>query len=238
MNVRIKFSKSGSAKFVGHLDMMRYFQKAMRRAGIDIKYSEGFSPHQILSFAAPLGVGVTSEGEYIDIEVGSLVSSQAAIDALNSVMAENISVLQYRLLPDNVKNAMASVAGAKYKVSYKKQPADGISLESILKYKKEWFDDADSINVIKKTKKNETEIDLKPLIFEWDMTAENDAPCFLLTLSSGSAANIKPEFMLENFYKACGFDYNPLDFQIHRIDTLTLENDTLISLGDIGKDID
>ena len=43
-------------KFIGHLDMMRYFQKAVRRAKIDIRYSEGYSPHQIMSFAAPLGV--------------------------------------------------------------------------------------------------------------------------------------------------------------------------------------
>jgi len=72
MKLRIKFSKQGPVKFVGHLDVMRYFQKAMRRAGIDIKYSEGFSPHQIMSFAAPLGVGLTSNGEYMDIEVNSL----------------------------------------------------------------------------------------------------------------------------------------------------------------------
>lgn len=71
MRIRIKFKKYGAMKFIGHLDMMRYFQKAMRRAEIDICYSEGFSPHQIMSFAAPLGVGITSDGEYLDIEVNS-----------------------------------------------------------------------------------------------------------------------------------------------------------------------
>lgn len=59
MKIRIKFSKQGAMKFIGHLDTMRYFQKAMRRADVDIRYSEGFSPHQIMSFAAPLGVGLT-----------------------------------------------------------------------------------------------------------------------------------------------------------------------------------
>lgn len=49
-------------KFIGHLDSMRYFQKAMRRANVDIRYSEGFSPHQIMSFAAPLGVGLQEAG--------------------------------------------------------------------------------------------------------------------------------------------------------------------------------
>ena len=71
MKIRIKFSKQGHMKFIGHLDTMRYFQKVMRRANVDICYSEGFSPHQKMSFAAPLGVGIVSNGEYFDIEVNS-----------------------------------------------------------------------------------------------------------------------------------------------------------------------
>ena len=75
MKVRIKFAKSGAMRFIGHLDVMRFFQKAIRRAGIDVAYSEGFSPHQIMSFAAPLGVGLCSNGEYMDIEVKSHAGS-------------------------------------------------------------------------------------------------------------------------------------------------------------------
>ena len=81
MNIRIKFQKYGVMKFVGHLDMMRYFQKAIRRAGIDIAYSEGYSPHQIMSFAAPLGLGVTSDGEYFDIAVKSSKSSRESLES-------------------------------------------------------------------------------------------------------------------------------------------------------------
>ena len=62
LKIRIKFAKEGTMKFIGHLDIMRYFQKVMRRADVDIRYSEGFSPHQIMSFAAPLGVGLESRG--------------------------------------------------------------------------------------------------------------------------------------------------------------------------------
>ena len=69
MKVRIEFSKTGSMKFIGHLDVMRYFQKAIRRSGIDVSYSQGFNPHQLISFAAPLGVGLTSDGEYMDMQV-------------------------------------------------------------------------------------------------------------------------------------------------------------------------
>ena len=62
MKVRIKFSKEGPVKFVGHLDTMRYFQKAIRRANLPVAFSGGYSPHMIMSFAAPLGVGTESLG--------------------------------------------------------------------------------------------------------------------------------------------------------------------------------
>ena len=69
MKVRIKFAKTGHMKFVGHLDTMRYFQKAIRRAELPVAFSGGYSPHMIMSFAAPLGVGTTSLGEYFDMEL-------------------------------------------------------------------------------------------------------------------------------------------------------------------------
>ena len=57
MKLRIKFKKYGAVRFIGHLDVMRFFQKAIRRAQIDVVYTAGFSPHQVMTFAAPLGVG-------------------------------------------------------------------------------------------------------------------------------------------------------------------------------------
>ncbi len=114
MKIRIKFAKYGTMKFIGHLDMMRFFQKAIRRADIDIKYSEGFSPHQIMSFAAPLGLGLESYGEYMDIEVRSMTSTEDMKRALGQVMVEGVEVLSVTVLPEQVRNAMASVAAASY----------------------------------------------------------------------------------------------------------------------------
>lgn len=113
MKIRIKFAKYGAMKFIGHLDTMRFFQKAIRRADIDVKYSEGFSPHQIMSFAAPLGVGIESYGEYMDIEVLSITSAEKIKQALSQVMVEGVEILDVSVLPDQAKNAMASVAAAK-----------------------------------------------------------------------------------------------------------------------------
>ena len=87
MRMMVVFEKGPELRFIGHLDLMRFFQKAVRRANIDICYSEGFSPHQIMSFAAPLGVGVTSDGEYFDIEVNSTMSTEEAIKAERTAAA-------------------------------------------------------------------------------------------------------------------------------------------------------
>ena len=64
MMVRVKFAKYGPLRFTGHLDVLRFFQKAIRRAGLDVVYTHGFNPHQVMSFAAPLGVGLSLRNRY------------------------------------------------------------------------------------------------------------------------------------------------------------------------------
>ena len=83
MKARIKFRKYGSLRFIGHLDVMRFFQKVMRRADIPIAFSGGYSPHMIMSFANPLGIGLTSDGEYFDIELTEAVNSADAVRRMN-----------------------------------------------------------------------------------------------------------------------------------------------------------
>ena len=86
----------------------------MRRADAETRYSEGFSPHQIMSFAAPLGVGLTGSGEYLDIEVLSTDSSKEMVRRLNDVMVEDMEILSYKRLPDDAANAMSLVAACDY----------------------------------------------------------------------------------------------------------------------------
>ena len=167
MRVRIKFSKHGVMKFIGHLDIMRYFQKAIRRGEIDIAYSGGFSPHQIMSFAAPLGVGYYSNGEYLDIEVNSHQGRQDMLDRLNRVMVEGIRVLNVAALPDDAGNAMASVAAAGYTIQWKEGYAPLTDLEK----KVNAFLHQDTILVTRQTKKSELSLDLKPGIYELKATA-------------------------------------------------------------------
>lgn len=212
MKIRIKFTKTGPIRYIGHLDVMRYFQKLNRRADIDVKYSAGFSPHQIMSFAAPLGVGLESYGEYVDIEVNSTQSSKAAIAALNAASVDGITVTGYVRLDDNVANAMSCVAAADYKVKIKdnyKPMIDNIN-EAF-----ENFLNQPTIIVEKATKKSVMEVDLRPLIFDAYIDDNGD---FFMKLSTGSAQNLKPELVMDAFYKYLGEEMSEYALNITRLE--------------------
>ena len=120
MKVRIKFSKEGPVKFVGHLDTMRYFQKAIRRANLPVAFSGGYSPHMIMSFAAPLGVGTESLGEYFDLELAETVPTSEITRRLDAVMVEGVHVLSTRQVEDGkAGKAMSLVAAADYYVEFR-----------------------------------------------------------------------------------------------------------------------
>ena len=208
MKIRIKFKKYGSMKFICHLDVMRYFQKVMRRAGVDICYSGGFSPHQVMSFASPLGVGVTSEGEYVDIEVHSSESSAVMVKRLNEVMTEGFEAVSWKLLPDEAKTAMSQVAAADYTVSFRPgyEPA-GESAGEFYRRAAALFD-APQVLAEKQTKKGTVQVDLKPLVYEIAVregaSQGQEGPVLFMKVSAGSAANVKPGQVLDAFYQSMG----------------------------------
>lgn len=238
MKIRVKFKKWGCMKFIGHLDMMRYFQKAVRRADIDIRYSEGYSAHQIMSFAAPLGVGITSDGEYFDIDVNTTESTEKSIAALNAQMVDGVEVTGYVLLPDDAKTAMSLVAAADYVLSFKEGYESPYIIEQWKEAINKHFFEEPSFVVMKKTKKSEREVDIKPLVYKLAVIENNEKPEFFMQVSTGSIDNIKPEFVLHAIYEKCGLDYNPLAIQIHRQEVYARKDDgTLICLLDMGEEI-
>ena len=239
MKIRIKFRKWGVMKFIGHLDMMRYFQKVMRRADVDIRYSEGFSPHQIMSFAAPLGVGITSDGEYLDIEVHSTKSSSEMIADLNATMVDGVDIVGYVALPDNAKPAMSIVATADYVLSYKEGYEIPFTVEEWKNHVNELFTNQNTFTIIKKTKKSEREVDLKPLVYAFDVFEEDGKPVFYINVSTGSVDNIKPELLLASMYEKLGLEYNESAIAIHRKDVYAFDETSkkYVSLLDLGEEI-
>lgn len=228
MRLRIKFTKNGCLKFIGHLDVMRYFQKAMRRAKIDIAYSAGFSPHQIMSFAAPLGVGMTSDGEYFDMEANSVTSAEDIKTRLNAVMAEGIVVTDVRLLPEGAKNAMASVSAAGYTVRIRAGHDQDVPLaEAVAR-----FHSSEHVPYVKQTQKSELTLDLKEGVHA--LSVEKDTVS--MVIDTGSSSNLKPAMIMETLYSYYGKQPEDFDFVIHRNETYgRAEDGSFVPLSEAGE---
>ncbi|VYS90807.1 DUF2344 domain-containing protein [Blautia glucerasea] len=210
LKVRIKFTKTGAMKFVGHLDTMRYFQKAVRRAELPAAFSGGYSPHMIMSFAAPLGVGTTSLGEYFDIELTETVPTKEIEKRLNAVMAEGITVSSARKVEDGkASTAMALVAAADYLVafrpgrepvcpSWREQLSDFLAQKELL--------------VTKKTKRSEKTVDIRPYIYRMELLEDG----IFMQLASASSNYTKPELVMDTFLHFLGEEAQPFAYMIER----------------------
>lgn len=265
MKVRIKFKKYGPLRFIGHLDVMRFFQKAIRRAGIDVTYTMGFSPHQVMSFAAPLGVGLFSNGEYMDIQVNSLpaprdgmTSCQVLVEQLNNASVKGLDVISARILPEDAGNAMASVAAASYTVRFRegREPAllkrsmsdnhleptisgrNGEGADNVINTVLAAFLEKENILITKETKRGSREVDLRPGIFE--LTWEGQA--FHMLVDASSAGNIKPAQVIEALFRENGEALPENALLITREDVFTLAKEhgegthKFLSLGKIGSE--
>lgn len=252
MKIRVKFSKTGRTRFIGHLDILRYFQKTIARSGIPAVYTKGYSPHMILSFASPLGVGDTSMGEYFDLEtaycdpfaqpediqylkdigveedsLSEAVSSDEIVKLLNAVSAEGIRVLSARRLPEGrAGNAMASVCAADYILSFRDGFLGDVELDAL------WpaFLSQESIPVEKETKSGKHTVDIRPMILESSLNPLLGG--IYIKCLTGSAANLKPELAVEAFCRWLQKDYDEYGVSICRLDLYDSEGK---SLGEAGK---
>jgi radical SAM-linked protein len=256
MRVRVKYSKQGLMKFIGHLDMMRYFQKALRRAGIDVVYTEGLSPHMSMSFALPLGVGMTSDSEYVDVDLVRDLPGSEIVRRLNISAPEGIHFTDARRIQTGkAHKGMTLAARADYTLRLKRPVravscASGILMEDTwtISWKQEFLDwlKQPQILVMKKGKKTEKEIDIRPLIYEAYFTGpdaaqgeESQGGDLHLGLGAGLDRNIRPELVMQAFAEQTGRTYDPFLFEINRDEVYADKgNDAahdFISLIDLGE---
>ena len=229
MKARIKWSKTGVLRFIGHLDVQRYFHKVMMRAQLPVSFSKGMSPHQMMSFAAPLGIGMTSEGEYVDVMFDETLPGKEMIARLNAVMNEGIQILDLKEIDEKEKNCMAVTAAADYLVTFRK---GYYYTEAFLK-RTEPFYFQETIPILKKTKRSEKEVDISPLILEIREQGEG----IFMKLVTGSSDNLKPQLVMEAFCNYLGYDYNPMGFQYHRLETYLEQDGKLLPLGAVGREV-
>ena len=237
MKARIKFRKSDTLRFIGHLDVMRFFQKVMRRAGIPIAFTGGYSPHMIMSFASPLGIGLSSNGEYLDIELKEPIDSMEAVRRMNEVSVDGIEILSLKQIPDSRKmTGMAILAGADYLIT-----PDAALWNNERKESFRQFMEQEEIRVVKQTKRSEREVDIKPMIYRWEFCGDG----ITVQTAAGSSENLKPDLIMDAFAscfeKHTGEPSSALPCQYKRLEMYadTGENGVrnLVPLDALGEEI-
>ncbi len=245
MRVRIRFAKFGRLRFLGHLDVMRYMQKAFRRSPLKLSFSEGYHPHPIMSFAQPLSLSLTSDGEYFDVEFDERYEAEYIYEELQATMCEDIAITKVAILPDYIPHqkkvtGMSLIAGATYVLELREGVDEDFSaaLERLVA--------TEHFPLMKKTKKGERECDVRAGIhgiwrYDEKLTCLFDDGAFelneaiaeegsrhsmhnpgafriVVALDAGSENNISTELFIEALCKAGDISYRPLLFYVHRMD--------------------
>lgn len=260
MRARIRFSKFGSMKYLGHLDVMRYFQKVIRRTDLDVCYSEGFHPHQIMSFAQPLSVSLTSDGEYFDVEFRSEHSEAEILEKLSAAMGDEFALSRVTRLNDYVKHtkkvtSMSLIHAAAYYIEAK--PSVPVSAEHVRR-----LAEAETFPVLRKTKSSEREYDLmtgiheiwrledgkpvclrasEPSLFTEELWSMGLAHCdrepsgtgFACLVDAGSEKNVSAELVAGAVSRLAGIPYRALDYHVHRMELFGTENGKVVPLWKI-----
>ncbi len=115
--LRVRFSRGEEVKYITHLDLMRLWERALRRAGIDVAYSEGFTPHAQISLAAPLAVGVTSDGELLDVFLASRMTPLDFMRAVGKQLPSGVEALEVEEVGLRAPSLQSELRAAEYEVS-------------------------------------------------------------------------------------------------------------------------
>lgn len=202
---RLLFSKTGRAKFISHLDLMRTFQRAFQRADLTIKHTEGFNPHPFISILLPLSLGFSSQCEILEFQLLDTVAPDEVPARLNAVLPEGITVESCYEGGRKVKE-MAFV-DYKLTMEYENVIPGGVADAWSKMLGRE------SLEVAKKSKKSksgETIVNIIPLVKSFSVTEENGQivlnarisaqnpglnPQLLLTAFGREYPNMTPEFI-------------------------------------------
>lgn len=153
---RALFEKTGNARFLSHLDLMRLFQRAFKRAGLPLTHTQGFNPRPSVSIALPLSLGIESHCELLDFELEQAVALTEIRERLNGALVEGIRVLEVYGQGDKLKNL--TLLRSRLTLEYDRAfPEDGVEQLQQL------FSRAELI-VEKKGKNGVTQQNISPLI--------------------------------------------------------------------------
>ncbi|WP_406677909.1 TIGR03936 family radical SAM-associated protein [Moorella sp. ACPs] len=185
MRFRIKYSKGGQAVFLGHLEMLRLWQRAMRRAGLPLAYSHGFNPHPRLAFGPALAVGIESLAEYLDVELTAPLDILEVKERLQAQLPAGLQLLQVFTIPDQAPALTAIINAAAYRVTWEEPPNP-----KMLQEKAETFLSRPVVEVSRPGKEGARVKDIRPGVFQLDVKPE---AALEMLLECSSRGVVRPE---------------------------------------------
>jgi len=205
--IRVKWGKNGLVRFLSHLDNNRTFERAIRRADIPVAYSQGFHPHQKLSFGPPLPLGYSSECEYLDIQMEGSCST-AQIENLGRTLPEGFFIADSKLIYSKAPAISTILNRAIYLVrgdfGDHRKLTDGMA--QILA--------EPSVLAVRTTKEGGKEIDIRPAIHRLELRPDDGASVLEMELGLGEGGYAKPNEVLETLKL---FDADQImSFHFHR----------------------
>ncbi len=200
VSLRMAFSRREPAIWLAHLDMMRTFERSVRRAGIPVAYSAGYNPRPQLAFALPVGVGIATEADWLDIRLDETAEANAAqagvwCAALNDHLPPGLAVHSASLAEDDGPSLMSRVQAAAYRLQTPglAEAADGLRQTAA---DLPWIAD-------KNSKGRQVKIDIRPLVLRWQSEATDT---LLVTALAGSRRNLRPDLLLQVLCALGGLD--------------------------------
>ena len=181
---RLTFSKTGAMKYLGHLELVTLFSRAIRRAEIPITYSAGFHPLPKMVFSPPLSVGIESVAEYVDLELRGHMKPQAVLERLNSTLSEGIKILEAIELPTRPDFVVKIPQEATYLI-FLENLKNGNKLDELIN----GLMRSDEIIIHQEREGKQRSIDIRPLIKNLSLI---DTATIRLTIDRGEKGSVKP----------------------------------------------
>jgi len=204
---RLIFEKKGNSVWISHLDTMRVFQRAFRRAGVMVRHSQGFTPRAIVSIALPLSVGIESQCELLDYELED--GASLTVDQLNAVLPDGMCVLQ--IMEDGRKIKELVDLQARLVLTYD----SGVTEETLKKLEKLYR--SDTLILKKHSRKGETETDILPMLKQMQITKVSDETLEMNVLVSAQNPALNPQLLI-NAIEVYAPELMPDDVQICRME--------------------
>ena len=205
MRALIRFGKRPRLRFISHLDLQRFFQRAVNRTGLPVAWSQGFNPHPVMSFGSALALGWTSEYEVIDIKLSAPMGRKRTEDAVRAALPEDLPVLEVRMIDDRHPAPMALVKMADYRVTLGGEGAVA-TLAQIPA-----FLAREEVPALKKTKSGEKQINARPLVVGMQAAEDGFKARLMLTESQSIKPDLRENLLAE---MACAA---PPEAAVHRL---------------------